>query len=143
MGHGTIILKVGPDTLIGYQHLGTGEQPEKSGILVQEGEPIEPGTPIGIVGNTGHVISTAGGDGTHLHVFVIDVSERNPEIKKLKFRADSGDRGAETKLGKIKAAFKDAVSAKDSKQRDAAIRNLIFNNQELIYMNPWEAIWTH
>ncbi len=39
------------------------------------GSTVNPGDLIGKVGNTGHVIAGAGGDGTHLHVQVYNVGE--------------------------------------------------------------------
>lgn len=50
-------------------------------ILVEEGEGVSIGKILGEIGNTGHVVSGPGGDGSHLHLAVKDSNGEfiNPE----------------------------------------------------------------
>jgi murein DD-endopeptidase MepM/ murein hydrolase activator NlpD len=78
--------------LIFYGHLGSqGKSPQEtvpgspdSGILVQVGQTLKQGDLIGTVGNSGSARSSTGGDGTHLHVGVIEVDpRRNPGMRQI------------------------------------------------------------
>ena len=58
------------------------------GIFVKAGDTVEPGTPIGTIGNTGRMQSSrdpAQDMGTHQHIGVIEVdAEKNPRMKALR-----------------------------------------------------------
>jgi|GEM_PF-2204400 len=176
-GLGNAVILYPPNTtrLVVYQHFGNkavsydekgkaergggyiaGTDKEGSGLLVQEGETIKPGTPIGTIGNTGSVTSKSdkgsNREGTHLHVSVVELDPAiNPNMRKLEemtgeIEVVKNDKKVKMNpkdfADEIRVAFRNGLN-KNGDKRAEAIRQFLFNPnyKPYIYMNPIEAQW--
>ncbi len=168
-GLGNAVILYPPNTtrLVVYQHFGNkavsydekgkaergggyiaGTDKEGSGLLVQEGETIKPGTPIGTIGNTGSVTSRgnpgSNREGTHLHVSVVELDPAiNPNMRRLEDAVKMEDKKAVALWEEIHNKFNRAVGKDTGKKDIDDLRDLLFLPQykSYVYMNPIEAQW--
>ncbi|MEK6543069.1 MAG: M23 family metallopeptidase, partial [Elusimicrobiota bacterium] len=106
-------------------------------LFIKEGDKVEPGDPLGFAGNTGAVMPGPNGDGTHVHLGVVELDPKinlglrelsGIEREKLQNDFEHALKGEYWKEGKYKKAVDIA----------SAIESFLVINKKHIYINPWK-----